>query len=133
LASDIPAILPYTREVIFLEDHDLVVLKEGDFSLLGRDGQPVSREVHHISWSPAMAEKAGYKHFMKKEIFEQPQALIDTYRGRINPDVGEVILEEIALSHGDIQKLRKIFLVACGTSYHAAMVGKTLIESLSRL
>jgi glucosamine--fructose-6-phosphate aminotransferase (isomerizing) len=133
LASDIPAILPYTRRVIFLEDHDLVVLKEGDFSLWGRDGQPVSRQVHQISWSPAMAEKAGYKHFMKKEIFEQPQALIDTFRGRINPDVGEVMLEEIALSRGDIQKLRKIFLVACGTSYHAAMVGKLLIESLSRL
>ncbi len=133
LASDIPAILPYTRRVIFLEDHDLVVLKEGGFSLLGRDGQPVSRQVHQISWSPAMAEKAGYKHFMKKEIFEQPRVLIDTFRGRIDPDLGEVMLEEIALSQGDIQKLRKIFLVACGTSYHAAMVGKILIESLSRL
>ncbi len=133
LASDIPAILPYTRRVIFLEDHDLVVLKEGDLFLLGRDRQPVTRQVHHISWSPAMAEKAGYKHFMKKEIFEQPRALIDTFRGRINPDLGEVILKEIALSQGDIRKLRKIFLVACGTSYHAAMVGKILIESLSRL
>ena len=133
LASDIPAVLPYTRRVIFLEDHDLVVLKEGDFAVLGRDGQPVSRQVHQISWSPAMAEKAGYKHFMKKEIFEQPHALIDTFRGRIDPDLGEVILEEIAFSNKDIQKLRKIFLVACGTSYHAAMVGKILIESLSRL
>ncbi|MGA8571539.1 MAG: glutamine--fructose-6-phosphate transaminase (isomerizing) [Desulfobaccales bacterium] len=133
LASDIPAVLPYTRRVIFLEDHDLVVLKEGDFAVLGRDGQPVSRQVHQISWSPAMAEKTGYKHFMKKEIFEQPNALIDTFRGRIDPDLGEVILDEIAFSHKDIQKLRKIFLVACGTSYHAAMVGKILIESLSRL
>ena len=133
LASDIPAILPYTRQVIFLEDHDLVVIKEGDLFLLGRDGQPVTRQVHHISWSPAMAEKAGYKHYMQKEIFEQPRALIDTFRGRINPDLGEVILKEIALSQGDIRKLRKIFLVACGTSYHAAMVGKILIESLSRL
>ena len=133
LASDIPAILPYTRRVIFLEDHDLVVLKEGDFVILGRDGQPVSRQVHQISWSPAMAEKAGYKHFMKKEIFEQPLALIDTFRGRIDPDLGEVILEEIAFSNKDIKKLRKIFLVACGTSFHAAMVGKILIESLSRL
>ncbi|MGC2433225.1 MAG: glutamine--fructose-6-phosphate transaminase (isomerizing) [Desulfobaccales bacterium] len=133
LASDIPAILPYTRQVIFLEDHDLVVLKEGDFAVLGRDGQPVSRQVHQISWSPAMAEKAGYKHFMKKEIFEQPLALIDTFRGRIDPDLGEVILEEIAFSNKDIKKLRKIFLVACGTSFHAAMVGKILIESLSRL
>ncbi|MFZ0052135.1 MAG: glutamine--fructose-6-phosphate transaminase (isomerizing) [Desulfobaccales bacterium] len=133
LASDIPAILPYTRRVIFLEDHDLVVIKEGDFFLLGRDRQPVRRQVHQISWSPAMAEKEGYKHFMQKEIFEQPRALIDTFRGRINPDLGEVILKEIALSQGDIRKLRKIFLVACGTSYHAAMVGKILIESLSRL
>ncbi len=133
LASDIPAILPYTRRVIFLEDHDLVVLKDSDFAVLGRDGQPVSRQVHQISWSPAMAEKAGYKHFMKKEIFEQPLALIDTFRGRIDPDLGEVILEEIAFSNKDIKKLRKIFLVACGTSYHAAMVGKILIESLSRL
>jgi glucosamine--fructose-6-phosphate aminotransferase (isomerizing) len=133
LASDIPAILPYTRQVIFLEDHDLVVIKEGDFFLQGRDRQPVRRQVHQISWSPAMAEKEGYKHFMQKEIFEQPRALIDTFRGRINPDLGEVILEEIALSQGDIRKLRKIFLVACGTSYHAAMVGKILIESLSRL
>jgi glucosamine--fructose-6-phosphate aminotransferase (isomerizing) len=133
LASDIPAILPYTRRVIFLEDHDLVVIKEGDFFLLGRDREPVRRQVHQISWSPAMAEKEGYKHFMQKEIFEQPRALIDTFRGRINPDLGEVILEEIALSQGDIRKLRKIFLVACGTSYHAAMVGKILIESLSRL
>ena len=80
-----------------------------------------------------MAEKAGYKHFMQKEIFEQPRALIDTFRGRINPDLGEVMLEEVTLTDRDIKDLRKIFLVACGTSYHAAMVGKFLIESLCRL
>ena len=133
LASDIPAILPYTREVIFLEDHDLVVIKDGDCQILGREGQPVARPVHHIAWSPAMAEKAGYKHFMQKEIFEQPRALIDTFRGRINPDLGEVILEEFTLTDQDIKSLHKIFLVACGTSYHAALVGKFLIESLCRL
>jgi glucosamine--fructose-6-phosphate aminotransferase (isomerizing) len=133
LASDIPAILPYTRRVIFLEDHDLVVVRDDDYLLLDREGQKVARPVHTITWSPAMAEKAGYKHFMQKEIFEQPRALIDTFRGRIDPDLGEVLLPEISLSAEEIKGLRKIFLVACGTSYHAAMVGKLLIEGLCRL
>ncbi|HEY9073604.1 MAG TPA: glutamine--fructose-6-phosphate transaminase (isomerizing), partial [Desulfobaccales bacterium] len=119
--------------VIFLEDHDLVVLQDDGYRILGRDGQEVTRPVNLISWSPAMAEKAGYKHFMQKEIFEQPRALIDTFRGRIDPDLGEVIIEEFTLTDRDIKDLRKIFLVACGTSYHAAMVGKFLIESLCRL
>jgi glucosamine--fructose-6-phosphate aminotransferase (isomerizing) len=133
LASDIPAILPYTRRVIFLEDHDLVVVRDDDYLLLDREGQRVARPVHTITWSPAMAEKAGYKHFMQKEIFEQPRALIDTFRGRIDPDLGEVVLPEISLDAEEIRGLRKIFLVACGTSYHAAMVGKHLIEGLCRL
>jgi glucosamine--fructose-6-phosphate aminotransferase (isomerizing) len=133
LASDIPAILPYTRRVIFLEDHDLVVVQDGEFFLLDQNGQRLARPEHSITWSPAMAEKAGYKHFMQKEIFEQPRALIDTFRGRINPDLGEVILQEIALSDEEIKDIRKIFLVACGTSFHAAMVGKTLIENLCRI
>jgi glucosamine--fructose-6-phosphate aminotransferase (isomerizing) len=133
LASDIPAILPYTRQVIFLEDHDLVVVKDGECLLYDREGQPCPRPVQVINWSPAMAEKAGYKHFMQKEIFEQPRALIDTFRGRIDPELGEVVLKEITLSQEEVQNLRKIFLVACGTSYHAALVGKHLIEGLCRL
>jgi len=133
LASDIPAILPYTRRVIFLEDHDLVVIQDGEFLLLDQDGHRLERPVHSITWSPAMAEKAGYKHFMQKEIFEQPRALIDTFRGRINPDLGEVMLPEISLTDEQIKDIHKIFLVACGTSFHAAMVGKTLIENLCRL
>jgi glutamine---fructose-6-phosphate transaminase (isomerizing) len=133
LASDIPAILPYTRRVIFLEDHDLVVLRDGEFLLLNQEGQRIERPEHTITWSPAMAEKAGYKHFMQKEIFEQPRALIDTFRGRIDPDLGEVMLQEITLSIDAIKDIRKIFLVACGTSFHAAMVGKTLIENLCRI
>ncbi|MCG2773878.1 MAG: glutamine--fructose-6-phosphate transaminase (isomerizing) [Desulfobacterales bacterium] len=133
LASDIPAILPYTRRVIFLEDHDFVVLRDGEFLLLNREGERIQRPEHTITWSPAMAEKAGYKHFMQKEIFEQPRALIDTFRGRINPDLGEVMLQEITLSIDEIKDIRKIFLVACGTSFHAAMVGKTLIENLCRI
>jgi glucosamine--fructose-6-phosphate aminotransferase (isomerizing) len=133
LASDIPAILPYTRRVIFLEDHDLVVLRDGEFLLLDPEGRRLERPEHTITWSPAMAEKAGYKHFMQKEIFEQPRALIDTFRGRIDPDLGEVVLKEIAFSEAQVKDIRKIFLVACGTSFHAAMVGKTLIENLCRL
>ncbi len=133
LASDIPAILPYTRRVIFLEDHDLVVVRDGQFLLLNQQGEQVERPVHVITWNPAMAEKAGYKHFMQKEIFEQPRALIDTFRTRIHQEQGEVILEEVALAAQDIQQLRKIFLVACGTSYHAALVGKFLLEGLCRI
>jgi glucosamine--fructose-6-phosphate aminotransferase (isomerizing) len=133
LASDIPAILPYTRRVIFLEDHDFVVLRDGEFLLLNQAGERLQRPEHTITWSPAMAEKAGYKHFMQKEIFEQPRALIDTFRGRIDPDLGEVMLQEITLSDEAIKDIRKIYLVACGTSFHAAMVGKTLIENLCRI
>jgi glutamine---fructose-6-phosphate transaminase (isomerizing) len=133
LASDIPAILPYTRRVIFLEDHDLVVVRDGEFFLLDGNGQRVDRPEHTITWSPAMAEKAGYKHFMQKEIFEQPRALIDTFRSRIRLEEGEVFLEEMPFSLEDQQGLRKIFIVACGTSYHAAMVGKHLLESICRL
>jgi glucosamine--fructose-6-phosphate aminotransferase (isomerizing) len=133
LASDIPAILPYTRRVIFLEDHDLVVLRDGEFQIQDGSGRLVARPEHAISWSPAMAEKAGYKHFMQKEIFEQPRALIDTFRSRIKQEEGEVLLEEVPFTPEDLQAIRKIFIVACGTSYHAAMVGKQLIESLCRL
>ncbi len=133
LASDIPAILPYTRRMIFLEDHDFVVLREGSYEVQDHQGDPIERAVNVITWSPAMAEKAGYKHFMQKEIFEQPRALIDTFRGRIDPDQGEVLLEEIKLKPEELQGLRKVYLVACGTSYHAALVGKFLMESLCRL
>jgi glucosamine--fructose-6-phosphate aminotransferase (isomerizing) len=133
LASDIPAILPYTRRVIFLEDYDVVVARDGDFLLLDGDGNRITRPEHTITWSPAMAEKAGYKHFMQKEIFEQPRALIDTFRSRINLEEGEVLLEEVPFTIEHLQSIQKIFLVACGTSFHAAMVGKHLIESLCRL
>jgi glucosamine--fructose-6-phosphate aminotransferase (isomerizing) len=133
LASDIPAILPYTRRVIFLEDQDLLVVRDGDFLLLDREGRRVERPWHTITWSPAMAEKAGYKHFMQKEIFEQPRALIDTFRGRIHQEEGEVLLKEIPFSDAELKSINKIFLVACGTSYHAGLVGKHFLESLCRL
>jgi len=133
LASDIPAILPYTRRMIFLEDGDLVILNDEGAALETLAGQPLTRAVTTITWSPAMAEKAGYKHFMLKEIFEQPRALIDTFRQRINPDSGEVILEEFHMTPEEVRGLKKVTLVACGTSFHAALVGKFLMESLCRL
>jgi glucosamine--fructose-6-phosphate aminotransferase (isomerizing) len=133
LASDVPAILSHTRRMVFLEDHDLVIMQDGSVAVQNLAGETVNRPVVNITWSPAMAEKAGYKHFMLKEIFEQPRALIDTFRHRIDPDRGEVILEEFHLSPEEIKQLRKITLVACGTSFHAALVGKFLLEDLCRL
>jgi glucosamine--fructose-6-phosphate aminotransferase (isomerizing) len=133
LASDIPAILPYTRRVIFLEDGDVVVVRDGEFRLMDQEGRPLTRPEHTITWSPAMAEKAGYKHFMQKEIFEQPRALIDTFRSRIRQEEGEVVLEEVKFTPAELEKIKKIFIVACGTSYHAGMVGKHLLESYCRL
>ncbi len=133
LASDIPAILSHTRRMIFLEDGDVVILREGEAVIENLEGEPQERPVATITWSPAMAEKAGYKHFMLKEIFEQPRALIDTFRQRINPDKGQIVLEEFHMNAEEVRHLKKITLVACGTSFHAALVGKFLMESLCRL
>ena len=129
IASDIPALLPYTREVIFLDDHEMVVMEKGDYRIMGiEDGNPLSKEIRTIDWNPAMAEKGGFKHFMLKEIYEQPQAILNTVSGRIVPDTGEVDLPEIGLSKQEILDIERIALVACGTSWHAALVAKYWIE-----
>jgi len=133
LASDIPAILPYTRQVVFLEDHDLVVIREDGYQIDNLKKEHIQRPVTTVSWTPAMAEKAGYKHFMQKEIFEQPRAIIDTFRGRMDPEEGEVYLNEVTLSDTELRSLKRLYLVACGTSFHAAMVGKFLLEAWCRL
>src|SRR4030042_936144 len=133
LASDIPALPPYNPPGGFLEAHDLVVLRDGEFLLLNREGERIERPEHTITWSPAMAEKAGYKHFMQKEIFEQPRAIIDTFRSRIQQTEGEIILDEVSFTAKDLNEIRKIFIVHCGPSYHAALVGKHLLEGLCRL
>jgi len=133
LASDVPAILAHTRRMVFLEDNDIVIMTDRGVDIQDLDGKAVHRPVTTITWSPAMAEKAGYKHFMLKEIFEQPRALIDTFRHRVNPDQGEIHLEEFHLSPQEVRSLKKVTMVACGTSFHAALVGKFLIESLCRL
>jgi len=133
VASDIPAILGHTREVIFLDDGELAVLTESSFEVRGADGTTREKEVAHVTWNPVMAEKAGYTHFMEKEIYEQPRAVIDTFRGRISESTGEVFLDDLNLEDKLIQSLDKIFIVACGTSYHAGLVGKFLLESLCGL
>ncbi len=129
IASDIPALLPYTRRVIFLDDNELVVLNRGSYEITDiRDGQKIEKEIRTIDWNPAMAEKGGFRHFMLKEIFEQPQAILNTVSGRIVPDTGRIDLPEIGLSDEEIRAIRRIALVACGTSWHAALVAKYWIE-----
>jgi glutamine---fructose-6-phosphate transaminase (isomerizing) len=129
LASDVPALLPYTNQVVFLEDGDIAVLGQGDWRVLrGSSGRKVSREVKSIAWNAAMAEKAGYRHFMLKEIFEQPQAILSTFRGRLDPESGAVHLPELGLAPEELAKISRISLVACGTSWHAALVAKYWLE-----
>ena len=127
-ASDIPAILQYTRNMVFLHDGDIAEVHANQVTIHDAADAVVSRPTKHITWSAMMAEKEGYKHFMLKEIFEQPRAIADTLRGRVLPHEGRIILDGIDLNP---KKIGRIFLVACGTSYHACLVGKTLIESLA--
>jgi glucosamine--fructose-6-phosphate aminotransferase (isomerizing) len=132
-ASDIPALLPYTNEMVFMEDGEIAVLDPDGFSLTTLAGEPVSRRSRKISWSPVMAEKAGYKHFMLKEIFEQPRALEDTLRGRLDRERADVESAEIGLSEADAKAIRRVILLACGTSHHATIAGRYWIEELAQV
>ncbi len=131
-ASDIPALLPYTNEMIFLEDGEMAVLDE-TVRITDREGKTIEREAQRIDWSPVMAEKAGYKHFMLKEIFEQPRALEDTLRGRLDRENGDINSDEIGLTDEDAKAIKRVIFLACGTSNHAAMTGRYLVESLARV
>jgi glucosamine--fructose-6-phosphate aminotransferase (isomerizing) len=133
LASDVPAFLSYSREVIFLDNNEMAVMHRSGIIITDFEGRPVNKAVTTISWSPSMAEKGGYRHFMLKEIYEQPRSIADTIRGRVFPETGEVAIEEFGLSAGVIGKIDKIFIVACGTSYHSAIIGKYMIEELARV
>jgi len=133
IASDVPAILPYTRNVIFMEDGEVVLLSPQGVKVFDAKGNQVSKEPKRINWNPLMAEKAGYKHFMLKEIFEQPRAAIDTIRGRISEEKGDAVLENVHFAPNFLKKMRQVHLIACGTSYHAALVGKFLIEGFCRI
>ncbi len=133
VASDVPAILSHTRDMFFLSDGDMAVLTADGVHLTDFDGRPIRRQVSHILWDPIMAEKGGYKHFMLKEIFEQPRAVRDTMLGRIGQESGRVFLDEMSLTPRDFQNFRQVRIVACGTSWHAALTGKFMIEKLARI
>jgi glucosamine--fructose-6-phosphate aminotransferase (isomerizing) len=133
VASDIPALLEHTREIFFLADGDIAVLTPKGVSVMDHDGRPVTRPAHHVSWDPIMAEKGGYKHFMQKEIFEQPRAVRDTLLGRISQDTGKIFLGEMQISEQQFRDFQHVRIVACGTSWHAALAGKFMIERLARV
>ena len=133
VASDVPAILAHTRNVVFLDDREMAVLTTGGVKFMTLDGKAVDRKPTRVTWDPISAEKAGYKHFMLKEIFEQPHAVRDTVLGRASLDTGQVHLSEMEISDADLKAIDKITLLACGTSWHAALVGKFMIEELAQL
>ncbi len=133
VASDIPAILSHTRDMVILEDNDVAVITAHGVEVTTVDGEPVLREPVRILWDPLMAEKGGYRHFMLKEIYEQPRAVTDTFRGRIAPETGNVVLPDVNLDPSTVRALQRVVIVACGTSFHAAMLGRTMIEQLVRM
>ena len=133
VASDIPAIMHRTRDVLFLNDDEMAVLSAEGVRITDLQGTAVTREVTRVMWNPVMAEKGGYRHFMLKEIHEQPRAIMDTVRGRISQETGSIHLEEIAVPPDRLASFRKIFIVACGTSWHAGLVGKYMFEEMAAI
>ena len=131
LASDIPAILPYTRQMVFLEDGEFAVLSEDGVQVLDGQGRPVDREPRAIQWDPVAAEKGGYDRFMQKEIFEQPRAVTDTIGTRILETDADVDLNGIDLGPAALARIRRIYMVACGTAYYSCMVGKYMLEQIA--
>jgi glucosamine--fructose-6-phosphate aminotransferase (isomerizing) len=133
VASDVPGILHHTRNIYFLADGDMAILTLAGVTLTDFDGNPIERKLTHILWDPIQAEKGGYKHFMLKEIWEQPQAVRDTTLGRVSLDSGKVFLGEMKISDEELAMASSINIAACGTSWHAALTGKYMIERLARL
>src|SRR5512138_1242959 len=133
VASDIPAILQHTRDVIFMGDEEMAVITPTGVDFTDYSGRSVSKSSTRISWDPVMAEKAGYKHFMQKEIFEQPWAVKETVLGRVSVEKGRVFLNEIQIPDSQIRELDRVVILACGTSWHSGLVGKFLIENIAKL
>ncbi len=133
VASDVPAILAHTQDMIFLADGDMAVLTDDGVRLSDFEGHAVNRKREHILWDPILAEKGGYKHFMLKEIYEQPRAVRDTTLGRVSQETGQVFLDEMDIAPAEFARFRHVKIIACGTSWHAAMAGKFMIEKLARL
>lgn len=133
LASDIPATLTYTRDNYILNDGEIAILTKDGVRITDLEGNEVNKDIFHVQWDAVAAEKGGYPHFMLKEIYEQPKAIRETFSGRLSADNKEVVLKELSISEDEIRDLRNIFIVACGTAYHAGMVGKYVIEDLARI
>jgi glucosamine--fructose-6-phosphate aminotransferase (isomerizing) len=133
VASDVPAILSHTRDMFFLGDGDIAVLTPDGVHLTDFSGKAIKRQVTHILWDPIMAEKGGYKHFMLKEIFEQPRAVRDTVLGRVGQETGRVFIDEMDISPKAFKEFQSVKIIACGTSWHAALAGKFMIEKLARI
>ena len=133
VASDIPALLEHTPNIFFLADGDVAILTREGVRVTDLEGNPVKRPAHQVTWDPIMAEKGGYKHFMQKEIFEQPRAIRDTLLGRISQDTGKVFLDDMQISEEQFCGFHNVRMVACGTSWHAGLAGKFMIERLARI
>ncbi|RPI97204.1 MAG: glutamine--fructose-6-phosphate transaminase (isomerizing), partial [Chloroflexi bacterium] len=132
VASDVPAILAHTQDMFFLADGDMAILTPDGVRLSDFDGRTVVRQVSHILWNPIEAEKGGYQHFMLKEIFEQPRAVLDTFRSRVVPETGAAILD-LGKADRFLSQVERVLLVACGTSWHAALIGKYMLEEMARV
>jgi glucosamine--fructose-6-phosphate aminotransferase (isomerizing) len=133
LASDVPGILHHTRNIHFLADGELAILTPSGIQLTDFDGAPLPLKIQRIAWDPIQAEKAGYKHFMLKEIYEQPRAIRDTILGRVSASTGQVFLAEMDISDADLRAATQVTIAACGTSWHAGLAGKFMIERMARL
>ncbi len=133
VASDVPAILSHTRDVVFLDDREMAIVTKQGVTFTDFEGTPHARKPQHVTWDPVMAEKAGYPHFMLKEIYEQPWAVRETVLGRASPEKGRVFLEEMNLDAATLKSIDRVVILACGTSWHSGLVGKFLIEALARI
>src|SRR5208282_2173383 len=133
VASDIPALLQHTRDIFFMADGDIAVLTPQGVRVTDFEGRALQRPVQHVTWDPIMAEKGGFKHFMQKEIFEQPRATRDTLLGRISLESGQVFLDEMDITEKEFKNFSAVKIVACGTSWHSALAAKFMIERLARV
>lgn len=133
VSSDINPFLPHTQKIAFLEDGEMAVVEPAGVEFKDFRGNSLLKKIDEVSWSPLMIEKRGFKHFMLKEIFEQPQVMRDTLFGRTSLDTGKVLIEEAGISSNQLKDIKRIIIIACGTSYHAGLVGKYIIESLARI
>jgi glucosamine--fructose-6-phosphate aminotransferase (isomerizing) len=133
VASDVPALLQHTRDIFFLADGDMAIVTPDGVQLTDFEGKPVVRQIQHVTWDPIQAEKGGFKHFMLKEIYEQPHTVRETTLGRVSQDTGHVFLDEMQITEAEFRGASKINIIACGTSWHAGQAGKFMIESLARV